>query len=105
MLRIYPVILEVLRMLRPVIKAIEPHDKGLATQLKEAGASIALNTREGGGSRGGTRRARYETASGSAQESCGCLDTALAMGYVESLEPKLVDDLDHVCAVLWKLSR
>jgi four helix bundle protein len=103
MLRIYAVILEV-RMLAPVIKAIEVHDRGLATQLKDASASIALNTREGSGSRGGTRRARYDSAGGSAQETSGCLDTALAMGYVESIDPALLDKLDHVCAVLWKLA-
>jgi four helix bundle protein len=105
MLRIYEVILEVLRMLVPVIKAIEVHDRGLAGQLKEASQSIALNTAEGSGSRGGTRRARYETASGSAQETGGCLDTALSMAYVESVDSELLNKLDHVRAVLWKLSR
>jgi four helix bundle protein len=104
MLRIYPLILDVLRMLRPVIKTIEKHDRALAGQLREASASIALNTREGSGSRGGTRRMRYETASGSTQETGGCLDTALALGYVESVDGDLLDKLDHVGAVLWKLS-
>jgi four helix bundle protein len=104
MLRIYPVILEMLRMLRPVIKAVERHDRALAGQLRKASASIALNTREGSGSRGGTRRMRYETASGSTQETGGCLDTALALGYVEVLDADLLDKLDHVGAVLWRLS-
>jgi four helix bundle protein len=104
MLRIYAVILEMLRMLVPVIKAIEARDRALAGQLKEASASIALNAKEGSGSRGGTRRARYETASGSAQETSGCLDTAMALGYVERVDAELLDKVDYVCAVLWKLS-
>jgi four helix bundle protein len=102
--KIYEVILELLRMLAPVIKQIEVHDRDLARQLKKASTSIAQNTAEGSGSRGGTRRARYESASGSAQESGSCLDSALSLGYVESLNPELLDKLDHVRAVLWKLS-
>jgi four helix bundle protein len=102
--RIYEVILDVLRMLVPVIDEIELRDKDLARQLRRAGPSIALNTAEGSGSSGGTRRARYASASGSAQETGSCLDTAIAMGYVESVKPELLEKLDHVRAVLWKLS-
>jgi four helix bundle protein len=104
MLKIYEVILEVLRMLAPVIKEIEVHDGDLARQLRKAAPSMALNTAEGSGSRAGTRRARYENASGSAQETGSCLDAALSMGYVENINPELLDKLDHVRAVLWKLS-
>jgi four helix bundle protein len=102
MLRIYDVILEVLRLLKPVIVEIEKHDRDLARQLKRAATSIALNTCEGSGSRGGTRRERYDNALGSARESGGCLDSALALGYVESLDAELLDKLDHVRAVLVK---
>src|SRR5262249_9528854 len=104
MLRIYPVILELLRMLRPVIQAIEKRDRALAGRVRGACGRGAVEAREGSGSRGGTRRMRYETASGSTQETGGCLDTALAMGYVDSLDGDLLDKLDHVGAVLWKLS-
>ena len=104
MLRIYDVILEVMRMLVPVIAAIEVHDRDLARQLRRAGPSMALNTKEGSGSRGGTRRERYDNARGSAEETEGCIDTALAMGYIESVDPALLDKLDKIRAVLWKLS-
>ena len=102
MLRIYEVILEVLRELPPVVAAIELHDKDLARQLKRAATSIALNCSEGSGSHGGTRRERYRNALGSARETGACLDAALALGYLDAVDPSLLDRLDHVRAVLVK---
>ena len=46
MLRIYTTIIDVLRMLRPVIARIETHDRDLARQLRRASSSIALNCSE-----------------------------------------------------------
>ena len=102
MLRIYDRILEVLRELRPVIAAIEAHDRDLARQLRRASTSVALNCCEGSGSHGGTRRERYRNALGSARESGACLDAALALGYVDAIDEGLLDKLDHVRAVLVK---
>jgi four helix bundle protein len=102
MLRIYGVILEVLRDLKPVVGAVELHDKDLARQLKRAATSIALNCSEGSGSHGGTRKERYRNALGSARETGACLDAALALGYLESVDASLLDKLDHVRAVLVK---
>ena len=100
MLRIYALILELLRALRPVIEKIETHDRDLGRQLKKAATSIALNTCEGSGSNGGTRRERYRNALGSARETEGCLDAAMALGYVEGVDAELLDRLDHIQAVL-----
>jgi four helix bundle protein len=100
MLRIYGVILEVLKELPPVVAAIELHDKDLARQLRRAATSIALNCSEGSGSNGGTRRERYRNALGSARETGACLDAALALGYLEAVDASLLDRLDHVRAVL-----
>ena len=102
MLRIYEEILEVIRLLRPIVEQIEKHDRDLARQMKRAEASMVLNTREGSGSRGGTRRERYHNALGSTEETTGCVDTALALGYVDAVSPCIVDKLDHIRAVLWK---
>ena len=102
MLRIYTLILDVLTDLKPVVAAIEVHDKDLARQLKRAATSIALNTAEGSGSSAGTRRERYRNALGSARETGACLDAAMALGYVESIEASLLGRLDHVRAVLAK---
>ena len=102
MLKIYAVILEVLQELRPVVAAIETHDRDLGRQLRRAATSVALNTSEGSGSNGGTRRERYRNALGSARETGACLDAAVALGYVESIDASLLDRLDHVRAVLVK---
>jgi four helix bundle protein len=102
MLRIYDVILEVLRELRPVVAQIETHDRDLGRQLRRAATSVALNCSEGSGSNGGTRRERYRNALGSAQETRACLDAAIALGYVESVDAGLLGRLDHVRAVLAK---
>jgi four helix bundle protein len=102
MLRIYTVILQMLRGLRPVVAAIEVHDRDLARQLRRASTSVALNCSEGSGSHGGTRRERYRNALGSARETGACLDAAMALGYVESIDASLLDQLDHVRAVLVK---
>jgi four helix bundle protein len=100
MLRIYTTIIDVLRGLRPVLAQIEVHDRDLARQLRRAASSMALNTSEGSGSHGGTRRERYRNALGSARETGSCLDVALAFGYVEEVDAPLLDALDHVRATL-----
>jgi hypothetical protein len=49
---------------------------------------------------GGTRNARYRTALGSARETGACIDVAEALGYVERVEPLLLEELDQVRAIL-----
>ncbi len=95
-------ILQVLRDLRPVVAKIEMHDRDLGRQLRRAATSMLLNTAEGSGNSGGTRRERYRSALGSARESGACIDAALALGYVEEIDATLLDQLDHVRAVLAK---
>jgi len=102
MLRIFSTVIEVLKGLRPVITKIEVHDRDLARQLRRAASSIALNTSEGSGCNGGTRRERYLTALGSARETGACLDVAVAFGYVGEIDAGLLDKLDWVRAVLVK---
>ena len=46
MLRIYSVVLEVLRQLQPALKRIEVRDKDLGRQLRRCSASVALNLAE-----------------------------------------------------------
>jgi four helix bundle protein len=76
MLRIYPVVLEVLKQLQPALKRIEVKDRDLARQLRRCSSSIALNLAEGMYSRGRNRNARYHSALGSARETLACLDLA-----------------------------
>ncbi len=104
MLRIYTTVLEVLRGMPAIVTSIEVHDRDLARQLRRAATSVALNVQEGSGNSGGTRRERYRSALGSAREVGGCIDAAVALGYIEGVNAELLDQLDHVCAVLVKVA-
>jgi four helix bundle protein len=104
MLRVYTVVIDFLRGLRPVVAKIESHDRDLARQLRRCASSIALNVSEGSGSRAGTRRERYQNALGSARETGACLDVALALGYVEEVDAGMLAQLDQIRATLFRLT-
>jgi four helix bundle protein len=89
MLRIYGVMLETARQLRPTLIRIESKDRDLGRQMRRAIASTVLNLGEGMGSNGGTRRERYRSALGSARETQAGLDVAVALGYIEPVETDL----------------
>jgi four helix bundle protein len=103
MLRIYDVMLKVLRWLRAVIAQIEKHDTDLARQMRRAGTSVTLNVAEGSGSSGGNRRMRYRSALGSAREVMACLQSAEALGYIDEIDPQIIAGLQHVINVLVRI--
>src|SRR5438552_10638617 len=103
MLRIYGVMLSVLRGVRPAIEEIEKHDGDLARQLRRAGSSVVLNLAEGSGATGGVRRVRYRTALGSARETRACLEAAEALGYVRMIDAAESEGLSHVVNVLVRI--
>src|SRR5258706_15485289 len=102
MLRIYSVVLEVLKQLQPVLKRIELRDRDLARQLRRCSCSIALNLAEGMYSRGRNRHARYHTALGSARETLACLEVAVVCSHVTQ-DGALHDQLDRIVGTLVKL--
>ena len=104
MLRIYDDMLEVIALLRPIIDAIERHDRDLACQLRRAGSSVALNLAEGSGSFGGVRRARYRTALGSARETFSCVQVAARLQYIAPIPPALVAFMNRVIGTLVRVS-
>ena len=69
MLRIYDVMLQVLRDVKPIIDAIAKRDAALADQMRRAAQSVVLNTAEGMGSRGRNRTVHYHSALGSMRET------------------------------------
>jgi four helix bundle protein len=102
MLRIYPVVLEVLKQLQPTLRQIERRDRDLARQLKRCSSSVALNLAEGMYSRGQIRTTRYHSALGSARETLACLEVAVVCSYSQP-DPRLHDQLDRIVATLVKL--
>jgi four helix bundle protein len=104
MLRIYPVVLETLSDLKGVMAQIERRDSDLARQLRRAAASVALNLSEGMYSRAGNRRARYQSALGSARETLSCLEVARAFGYVASVDAGVVGSLHRIIGTLVRLA-
>ncbi len=103
MLRIYPVLLELVRTLGPLVRQVERHDPDLARQCRRALASAPLNVAEGMYSRGRNRAARYHTALGSLREVQACFEVGAAMGYVPELEADLRSRIDHVLGTLVRL--
>jgi four helix bundle protein len=104
MLQIEQVIYEFVSSLGPTITALERHNRGLADQLDRASAGVLLNVAEGNYSQKANRPARYFDALGSASESRSCLQLARAR-YGIDVSARAWDQLDHVIAVLFKLTR
>jgi len=103
MLRIYWVLLDLVRSLAPLIRDLERRDPDLARQCRRALSSGPLNLAEGSYSRGKNRLARYHTALGSLREALACLEVANAMGYVPEIEPDLRSRFDQVLGTLVRL--
>ncbi len=103
MLKIYPVVLETLSALKPVLVQVARADTDLARQLRRASASVALNLAEGMYSRGKNRGARYHSALGSARETLACVEVATALGYVRGGQADVSAKLNRVIGTLVKL--
>ena len=105
-LKVYGVALEAVRRVGPLAQRVGRVDKDLARQLRRASASVALNLAEGETAVGGNRRARFDSAIGSARESIACLEVAEALGYLEARDiAGATDRMDHVIATLHRLAR
>ena len=105
MLRIYDVCLEVVRRVRPLIDQVAQHDRDLARQMRKSLTSVPLNVAEGSGLRGGSRRHRYDTARGEANELRTALEVAEAMSYIKPIDAELADMIDHIIATLTRVVR
>ncbi len=96
----------IVRQLRPLVLSIRRHDSRLASQLRDAGSSVALNLGEGNRRQGRDRGHLWRVASGSAEEVRTALRVAEAWGYIDSAQAAAVlADIDALQAMLWKLTR
>jgi four helix bundle protein len=104
MLRIYPVLLDLVRFVGPILKELERHDPDLARQCRRALSSAPLNVAEGSYSLGRNRKARYHTALGSLREVLACFEVGAALGYIPEVTPDLRRHFDHVLGTLVRLT-
>ena len=74
--------IELAASLRDLLKRLERCDRDLASQLRRATGSIALNIAEGLGRVGKDRLHHYRVARGSALEVDAALRLAVAWGYL-----------------------
>ena len=86
-LKIYVVVLELVRRMAPRLSEVRRHSAALGDKLERALLSVPLNVAEGSQSRGRNRQARYQTAAASAREALACWEPAQAFGWVGELEP------------------
>jgi four helix bundle protein len=104
MLRIYGVLLELVRELRAPLREIERRDPDLGRQCRRALCSAPLNVAEGSYSRGKNRAARYHTALGSLREVLACFEVAVALGYLPAIPFEQRQRFDHVLGTLVRLA-
>ena len=102
-LKLYPVVLDLVRRVSPYLPVLRARSTALADQLERALISIPLNVAEGAYSRGRNRQARYHSAAGSAREALACFETAEALGWLRPLDPEIVALFNRVIGTLVRL--
>ena len=103
-LKIYPVVLELVRKLAPYLPKLRARSHALGDQLERALISVPLNVAEGAYSRGRNRQARYQSAAASAREALACWKTAQALGWAGTLDPELGALFHRVIGTLVRLA-
>ena len=73
--------LQIATLARPLVEVIQRRDRDLASQVRRAVSSIALNAAEARGNAGGNTRVRLESALGSLYEAQAGIRLAIAWGY------------------------
>ena len=103
-LKIYPVVLELVRRLAPQLPALRRRSSVLADQMERALISVPLNVAEGAYSRGKNCEARFQTALASTREVLACWETAQAFCWVGPLEPEIAALFQRVIGTLVRLA-
>jgi four helix bundle protein len=103
-LKIYLVVLELVRRMAPLLPKVRARSLALGDQLERALISIPLNVAEGAYSRGRNRQARYQSALASTREVLSCWEIAEAFGWVGPLEPELAALIQQIIGTLVRLA-
>ena len=98
--------LDIIGDLASLVPWIRRRDARLASHVRDAGSSIALNLGEGNRRQGRDKIHLWNVASGSAEEVRTALRVAVAWGYVDGRKvADVLARIDHLQAMLWKLTR
>ena len=90
-LRIYPVVLDLVRRLSPVIRVLRARSSALADQMERALISIPLNVAEGAARQTLADKARaYAIALAECCEACAAIEIAGALGACSPAEVRAV---------------
>jgi four helix bundle protein len=103
-LNIYPIILDLVRQLAPVVSSLRLRSPALADQMERALISVPLNVAEGAYSRGKNRQALYQSAAASAREVLACYETAQAFGWLGEMDEALAAVFQRIIGTLVRLS-
>jgi four helix bundle protein len=104
MLRIYPVALDWIEKLEPLIVRIARGDRELAAQLRRASASVVLNLAEGMGARGGHRTNAYGVSLREMRESYAALQVAQRRKLIGALDAGLEAQCQRLIGTLVRLA-
>ena len=97
--------LEVVSSLRDVVARLKDVDRDLASQLRRAASSVALNVSEGSRRVGRDRKHLFRIAAGSADEARSALRLAEAWGHLDAASvQRPLELLDRELAMLYRLS-
>ncbi|MHC4990171.1 MAG: four helix bundle protein [Planctomycetota bacterium] len=105
MLRIYPVILDWIATLPPMVRAIGASDPNLADQLRRSSTSVGLNVVEGMGAVGKAKTHCYRIALREMREAVAAIHIAGRLGYIAALGVDDAERQEHIIATLVKLAR
>jgi four helix bundle protein len=99
-------VLQLVQQARPLVDAVAKRDRDLASQVRRALNSVALNVAEALGNTGGNTRLRLQSALGSLYEARAGLQVARVWGYLPAEEcAEVLAGSDRLGARLYGLAR
>jgi four helix bundle protein len=104
MLRIYPVALDWIEKLEPLVARIARYDRDLAQQLRRASASVVLNLAAGMGARGGHRTNAYGVSLREMRESYAAPQVAQRRRLIGALDDALEAQCQRLIGTLVRLA-
>ena len=99
-------VLDLIRVLRPLCVQLALQSPDLADQLRRSVSAIALNLGEGVRRTGRDKKRAYRLAAAEAQETTTALEVALAWGWLDEPAVAAVRTLaDRVACITYALAR